>query len=392
MSVATGPNIVTNGLVFDYDMNNTNRSWMGAPTTNLVDPNWSSWTIDGSGQGSIGTRTITSSFGCTIVDSASNTRQNIYISSGISASTTYTFSVQYQKLSGTPTLRFQIQAYNSGTYLSTMSFATTAELGITNTDGWQTAKITVTTPANTNRILWFMQDGDDYTAYTHSFMLANVQCEQQSFATPFVWGTRSNTQALVDLSTTRYTITANSLTYASDNTFSFNGTSDYCQIPYTQSNPNNYTVEAWIYNTANSSDTNIGRQIVMAYNGYNGWIFSLNGLSSYLQLRAHNYNLSSTAYNLSYGTGLSLNTWYYVAGTDNGTTVNLYVNGVSVASTASVTATTNGVITTTIGAWPGASTAVYFTGKIPITRIYSRGLTASEISQNFNATRGRYGI
>jgi hypothetical protein len=190
MGLAHSPSIVTNELVFYYDMNNLQKSWKGAPMTNLVNPNWASWSIDGSGQGSIGTRTITDSFTCTIVDEVANTRQNASIDSGITASTTYTFSVQYKKLFGTPTLRFQIQAYNGGTYLSTMSFATTAQLGLADIEGWQTAKITLTTPASTNRIVWFMQDGDDYTTYTHRFMLANVQCEQQAFATPFVAGTR----------------------------------------------------------------------------------------------------------------------------------------------------------------------------------------------------------
>ena len=36
MSCHAGPNIVENGLVFCYDMNNTQKSWKGAPTTNLV--------------------------------------------------------------------------------------------------------------------------------------------------------------------------------------------------------------------------------------------------------------------------------------------------------------------------------------------------------------------
>lgn len=190
MALSHSPSIVTNGLVFYYDMNNSQKSWRGPPTTNLVNPSWASWTVDGSGQGSIGTRTITDLFTCTIIDQAANTRQYISIDSGITASTTYTFSVQYKKLFGAPTLRFQIQAYNSSTYLSTMSFATTAQLGLVDIEGWQTAKITLTTPASTNRIVWFMQDGDDYTTYTHRFMLANVQCEQQAFATPFVFGTR----------------------------------------------------------------------------------------------------------------------------------------------------------------------------------------------------------
>ena len=34
----------------------------------------------------------------------------------------------------------------------------------------------------------------------------------------------------------------------------------------------------------------------------------------------------------------------------------------------------------------------YFDGKISNFRIYSKALTTSEIQQNFNALRGRYGI
>ena len=246
MSAFAGPSRVTSGLVFDMDMSNRNKSWQGTPTTNLVDPAWASWSTDGSGQGSIGTRTITDTYECTIVDSTANTRQNIYISSGISASTAYTFSVQYKKLYGTPTLRFQIQAYNSASYLSTISFATTAQLGITDIDGWQTAQITLTTPANTNRILWFMQDGDDYVTYSHSFSLKNVQCEQQSFATPFVIGTRSTTQALVDL-TGKNTLTASSLTYESGGEFNFNGSGNYIDVTGSgfTSGMATYTIAHW---------------------------------------------------------------------------------------------------------------------------------------------------
>jgi len=34
MSASSGPSILTNGLVFDYDMSNTKKSWIGKPATN----------------------------------------------------------------------------------------------------------------------------------------------------------------------------------------------------------------------------------------------------------------------------------------------------------------------------------------------------------------------
>lgn len=217
--------------------------------------------------------------------------------------------------------------------------------------------------------------------------------EQHSTLYPseFVNGTRSNTQSVLDITGTN-TITTNSLTYTTSGTFNFNGTSDYLSLPYVQSNPNNFTVEAWIYHTSHSSDTNIGHQIVIPYSGYNAWIFSLNGPDSKLQLRNHNFSLSNTAYNISSPTGLALNTWYHVAATDNGQTVRLYVNGSQVASIASATATSNGTMTTYIGSWGPTLPNQFFSGSIPAVRIYHRGLSAQEVQQNFNAQRGRYGI
>ena len=40
----------------------------------------------------------------------------------------------------------------------------------------------------------------------------------------------------------------------------------------------------------------------------------------------------------------------------------------------------------------GQSPALFFNGSIANTLIYNRALSASEISQNFNATRARFGI
>lgn len=398
MSIASGPNTVVNGMSFEYDMTNTNQSWIGAPTTNLVDPNWSSWTIDGSGTASIGTRTITSSFGCTIVDSASNTRQNIYISSGISASTTYTFSVQYQRLSGTPTLRFQIQAYNNSTYLSTISFATTAQLGIIDTDGWQTAKITVTTPASTNRILWFMQDGDDYTTYTHSFMLANVQCEQQSYATPFVWGTRSNTQAVLD-GTKNTTITATSLTYNSDNTFSFDGSTNYIGPGALSGSYSQFTVSVWFYSTSvsnyrnpidcnfnyNATTGNIGPRLEQNSAGNLVWILSGN---------TTNNGIADTITVIS--SGMLVNTWYNVVITRDGSSlISTYLNGTVVTNQTSNPSGFVNVFNNVVigkGFFLDSASTRSFSGKIPVVQIYNRALSSSEITQNFNALRGRYGL
>jgi hypothetical protein len=89
-------------------------------------------------------------------------------------------------------------------------------------------------------------------------------------------------------------------------------------------------------------------------------------------------------------TSLSLNTWYFGAVTFNTSTGwVLYVNGTQ-ESTSSSTATYIGDDEILIGAYGTGSNV--FAGRIAVAQVYNRVLSASEIQQNFNATRGRYGI
>ncbi|CAB4157759.1 Concanavalin A-like lectin/glucanases superfamily [uncultured Caudovirales phage] len=87
----------------------------------------------------------------------------------------------------------------------------------------------------------------------------------------------------------------------------------------------------------------------------------------------------------------TINVWINVTNTVTSTGVStLYINGVS---TFVVTGFTYGNGTPGrfgIGANPGASEA--FQGNISQVSIYNRALTQAEITKNFNALRGRYGL
>ena len=87
---------------------------------------------------------------------------------------------------------------------------------------------------------------------------------------------------------------------------------------------------------------------------------------------------------------ISANTWYQVTVTWDGTTAKSYLNGAFTTNLAVGTASkqTNNFC---IGATnSGGST--FFDGKISSTLVYSKALTASEITQNYNSLRGRYGL
>jgi archaellum component FlaG (FlaF/FlaG flagellin family) len=94
-------------------------------------------------------------------------------------------------------------------------------------------------------------------------------------------------------------------------------------------------------------------------------------------------------------TALNVNTWYNVAFTKVpgliGSTVKLYANSQELSGSVENSNVTPDIIDQPFVVGRLDSTR-NFTGNISNIQIYNRALTASEISQNFNALRGRYGI
>jgi hypothetical protein len=96
--------------------------------------------------------------------------------------------------------------------------------------------------------------------------------------------------------------------------------------------------------------------------------------------------------NLSTTTASFMNTsnWFQVVGTYTSGSRILYINGVQVNSDAQ----TGTISTNASGMYIGSynSGGYYYNGALSICRVYNRVLSAAEVLQNFNATRGRYGI
>jgi len=82
--------------------------------------------------------------------------------------------------------------------------------------------------------------------------------------------------------------------------------------------------------------------------------------------------------------------WHHITGTNDGSTSKLYIDGVFNSQATE----SGGIISVypniTLGLWQGGGR--YLNGNIAQVSIYNRALSAAEVSQNFNALRGRYGI
>jgi hypothetical protein len=88
----------------------------------------------------------------------------------------------------------------------------------------------------------------------------------------------------------------------------------------------------------------------------------------------------------------------YSGGPSSSSIISIYINGINqTLSDAGSTGSFSTITTTsaiTLGSRDGTNTygTKYFTGNIGNATIYNRALTALEVSQNFEATRGRYGV
>ena len=373
-------------LIFAYDTGDTENSYKGEPTTNLSTITLSQMGTDGSGQGSVGTRTILSPNHVRIVDINSNTRQSQIIN-GLTGGTTYTISVEFKKITGTPTFRFQIQNYLNGAYQSTIKFTNTAETGIVDKEGWQTASWTFTLGAGMNGVRIWYQDGADYTTYTHSFELRNPQLEAKAHPTPYTppGTTRSATQGLLDL-TGNNTISLNSSTFDSNAQIDLDGTntSIYPGTISAASGLSEVTFETVVRSNANNKNILLtaGNAILLHYGRAGFYLVSSDGTASgYLGWNSE----------IAGGTGV----YEHLAATWDGSTMKLYVNGQKITYDRSFSGGTSGVLkpfnNTTLGGYFN-STQPNFNGNIDVAKIYNRALTAAEIKNNYNNYKGRFNI
>ena len=371
----------TSGLVFMYDTTDKENCYKGEPTTNLAGPDFTTWGIDASGYSATGTRTILSTYHCRIEDSNSNTRQSKWIY-GLSANTNYTFSVKFKKISGAPTLRFQIQPYNGGTYILS-HFPTTVQIGIADVDGWQTAIYSITTPAGTDRVLWFIQDGNDYTGYTHSFELKDVQLEQKSHVTPFTSSTRSATEGLKDLMVTTQ-IDLSNVSFDANAQMLWDGSDDTLAISDTTSHKPGQPYSYEIVFKPLGGGTSYDKMLI----GKPGWHTGIMYQYSYIWFRTR---YGSPAF---YDTGnvnvIQGNYYHAVATYTPGTTMKLYVNGALVTENNSVPSALVDIGNTlNIG---GSSVNYSCYVEIPVSKVYNRVLTATEVTQNYNAIKSRFNL
>jgi hypothetical protein len=167
----------------------------------------------------------------------------------------------------------------------------------------------------------------------------------------------------------------------------FDGSDDYGRLPSTSSvDVNTFTWSAFVKGIYSNTPGLffIGSDVGQSITPYKIFIGVQNAGGVY-KLRV-NYNNVATV-NLG---SLVDNTLYNLVITYNGTTTNMYVNGeligTSNAMSGNLTSKTYTYIASTQGQYE------FFNGTVYNTLFYNRALTQSEVIQNFNAHKSRYGL
>ena len=192
-----------------------------------------------------------------------------------------------------------------------------------------------------------------------------------------------------DLSgTSRNASFVNGPTFTSSNggTINFQGSS-YATLPAGQFSfgTGNYTIEAWV----KPSLITTGANIIYASQSSNATGFLAMGFDGSANVFFHGHYNGSSRPTASI-TGPTANNWFHVAAVRSGSTMLIYRNG--------VVSTSNGTSSLSIsssdpriGVNP-ASAPERFNGDIASFRVYSRALSGTEVLDNFNATKSKFGL
>lgn len=189
----------------------------------------------------------------------------------------------------------------------------------------------------------------------------------------------------------------NSPTY-SNGAITFNGTNQYVtfnSIPEIQFlGTSTYSLNAWFYlssiPTVNTYRGIINRESTFnsVRDGYNLWLNQES--SGSLRIGTERFGTGTqTGSVMNYDSSTLLNKWTNVCVTYNGSLIVLYVNSTQVSSNSSTSSIANTSKNLEIATRNGGA---YFPGSIPSISIYNTVLTDTQVKQNFEALRGRYGI
>ena len=388
MGIARGPNLVKDDLVFGYDSgygvadNNTaTRFYPGEPTVNLLnyDTTMPIWPSNSSNMATLTSKTSARSF--TVIGTCNVPGSMTFVYPSITTNTTFhTISATFTNTSTeTSDVALYIRGKNNATSTVNQSQTTTIQPGqsirktligsILTVNGGYTAAVGVWSHGTSGQV---------------NMNVTDIQFEETTHATPFVDGTRSSTQSLVDLKRTT-DIDVSNISFDSTGQPEFDGTNDYINIPssfrsYFTSAP--VAVELVLKKSSADQSAMVVFDVDITrwnlnYNLYTSgqWAFDFYDGTEHV-ISAGNYDNEYVHFVLQQ--------------LSNGT-MEIYANGIlkgTITSSGNLAPNSSGP---RIGSRSNGDSR-YFKGELPVFKIHSDSLSANQVLQNYNAYKNRFNI
>jgi len=423
MSAHANPNIITDGLAFMYDTDDS-KSYKGQPATNLITSGLPGYFGSGgetlyqkslygleSDSGVFQRNYVTNP--ATSDSSTFNNNGGLYknfSTSTLNANTEY-IQVSFDFYLITPYVRFGSSGTGLNGYMqirstdnTTNNYGWDTRYSNGSGDDWNNSSNYVGTWQRVSLIIDITADKtpqdisamyiyyDRFTQgegiFTNFIITEHVTLPSSPVS--YTSGTRSDTQSIIDR-TGNTTIDLSNVSFDSNEQITLDGTNDYIDLGSDVSiSPDNqgWTTEYW-FNT-NSAGT------LQHFNSAENDEFNANWLAI--------YNSKLAVWNRSPGywkygdTIIQSNTWYQAVFIcdSGGTNMRFYINGKAEGGTHvgnSWNATYSSLDVRYIGKYEyNGGHSRYFNGEIEAVKIYNRALTSAEVLQNFNATKSRFGL
>lgn len=403
MAVETGySKIVTRNSVFAYDTGDTVNSWKGQPITNQFTVQGTSGYGSGADnavnfpvQGTVGF--IRLGFGQQFGDYVIQQNDVVYkynLNSNIGgchyhgmvqsipagAYATFTFdyyiSPDTNLASGNSTLLANFENYGGGALGGNVSMPNSLK-GV-----WQTVSFTSGPRGGGvgSQAMFLYPGGCGGNIATNGYILfKNPRVYWLNYDVPFVQGTRSTTQGMIDI-VGGNTIDLANMSYGANNAISFDGTDDYTDVATNFGVLNQYTIEHVSYKGSEGRMPVSYRTNTNYYQyGDYSWAYTHGGVWGEFYYNGSNWN----------GQG-PINGWGHWVITYDGSKVSVYRRGL-LTGTQNTTGTADWSGGLRIGYWAGGG-AYAWNGQIAVVKFYNRALTASEVLSNFNHYKTRFNI
>lgn len=262
-----------------------------------------------------------------------------------------------------------------------------------NTGVWQRVGIT-TGPMNAGMLRMLLYPGacggdlatSGYVLYKNPIVVVSTSSVGDVFKSfnEDIFTATNRVNRLDDIVGSKHATMNNNVRRGGDG-LSFDGVDDYLSMDniYMGNGNSPWTITAWV--RTSTTVNSLGQGSVVS-NSSGGPVYSMLGVNGG-KIVYWTYQNNAWAQKLGSAT-VNDNIWHELTWVNNSnSTMTMYVDGVADASVANSTSGNNNPLDRIGGSWAG-----YFDGRIGLVAMYnSKALTATEVSQNFNAMRGRFG-